>query len=165
MKVNRRLFFALGISLAIIALSWVYTIIQLNFARSKGIYATAEQGMLAFAEKYYSSDHNVEVLYAGPNWDKGKQPYHWYVIAEINASSRADGSELRHNGCDAPGLTFLQTRDGWVYVPEGAFPTFIGFWMKAFDLAGEGQRTPSTDLLPNHTTRLCDSDEMIYYGR
>ena len=164
-KVNRRLFFALGISLAIIALSWVYTITQLNFARSKGVYATAEQGMLAFADKYYTADRNLKILSAGPNSIKGSQPHFWYVIAEVHATSRADSSELKHNGCDAPGLAFLQTKEGWVYVPDGAFPGFIGFWMRVFNMAGEGQSTPSTDLLPDQPTRLCNSDESIWYGR
>lgn len=164
MKVMRRLLIALGIILVFIGLCWVYTTTQLNIARSKGIYASAEQGMLAFAEKHYSANHNVKILYAGPNDFKGRQPHDWFVIAEIHAASRADGSELKHNGCDAPGLPFLQTKDGWVYVPEGAFPGFVGFWMELFDMAGEGQPIPSTDLLPDHTTHLCDSDDMIYYG-
>jgi hypothetical protein len=164
MNIISRLSIALGFILAIIALSWVYTTVQLNIARSKGVYESAEQGMQAFAEKYYAADCNVKTLYAGPSFFNGRQRYHWYVIAEIYATSHADGSELRHNGCDAPGLAFLQTRDGWVYVPDGAFPGFIGFWMKAFGLAGEGQVTPNTDLLPDHTTWLCGSDDMIYYG-
>jgi hypothetical protein len=65
-----------------------------------------------------------------------------------HAAHRADGSTLGPNGCDAPESFFLETKEGWVYVSEGAFPTFSGFWMAVFDMAGEGQATPSTKRTP-----------------
>ena len=155
MKVIRWLFIALGGILAVIAFGWLYTSVQLNIASSKGMYATAEQGMLAKIEKHYSADRNVKILYAGTNSFDGSQPHVWYVIAEVRATSRADGSELGHNGCDAPGSYFLQTKEGWVYMPEGAFPEFIGFWMKIFDMAGEGQSIPSTNWAPDQPAQFC----------
>ena len=155
MRVINRLLIVPGIILAVIALCWMYTTVQLSFARSKGVYATAEQGMLARAEEHYSADREVKILYAGTNSFDGSQPHVWYVIAEIHATSRADGSELGRNGCDAPGSFFLQTKEGWVFVPEGAFPTFIGFWLKVFGMAGEGQSTPSTKWAPDQNPRFC----------
>ena len=156
MKVVRWLFIAVGIALAFIAFGWVYTTAQLRVASSKGVYATPEQGMLANAEKHYSADRNVKFLYAGTNSFDGSAPYVWYVIAEVRASSRADGSELGYKGCDAPGSFYLQTKEGWVHVPEGAFPGFMGFWMKVFDLAGPGQSTPSTNWAPDQPSRFCN---------
>jgi hypothetical protein len=44
---------------------------------------------------------------------------------------------------------------GWVHVPEGAFPEFIGFWMEVFGWAGEGQSTPSTNWAPDQPGRFC----------
>ena len=155
MKVIRRFLIALGIILAIIAFCWVYTAVQLRIARSNGVYATAEQGMLAKIEKQYSADRDVKILYAGPNSFTGRQPHVWYVIAEVRTTSRADGSKLGHNGCDSPGSYFLQTKEDWVYMPEGAFPDFIGFWMKLFDMAGEGQSAPSTDWMTVRQKRFC----------
>lgn len=157
MKSVCRLLISLGIILAFVTLSWGYTTVQVNVARSKGIYTSAEQGMLAHADKYYSADRNVKILYAGTNSFDGSKPHVWYVIAEIHATSRADGSDLGHNRCDAPGSYFLQTKEGWVHVPEGAFPTIIGFWMKIFGLAGEGQSTPSTSWAPDQPSRFCGS--------
>ena len=155
MKFMRWSLIFLGGILAFIAFCWVYTTVQLRLASSKGVYATAEQGMLANAEKHYSADRSVKILYAGTNSFDGSAPYVWYVIAEIRASTRADGSVLGHNGCDAPGSFYLQTKEGWVHVSEGAFPGFMGFWMKVFDLAGEGQSTPSTDWAPDQNPRFC----------
>jgi hypothetical protein len=155
MKHLRRLLITLGIIIAIVSFSWIYTTIQLNSARSKGVYNTPEQGMQALAEKYYTADRDVKILYAGTNSIDGSKPYIWYVIAEVRATARADGSDLGVNGCDAPGSFFLQTKAGWVHVPEGAFPTFMGFWMKVFDMAGEGQSTPSTDWGADKPEHFC----------
>jgi hypothetical protein len=101
---------------------WTYTSIQLKIARAEGVYETPEQAMRAKLEPYYSSDAQIKILHAGPNSRNGRRPYVWYVIAEVRASSRADGLPLGHNGCDAPGSYFLQTREGWVHVSEEAFP-------------------------------------------
>jgi len=155
MKVIRQLLIALGILVAIVPLSWVYTSVQLNIARSKGVYPSAEQGMLALVDKAYSADRQIKILYAGTNSFDGSEPHIWYVIAEVRATSRADGSEMGRNGCDAPGSFFLQTKDGWVHIGEGSFPTFMGFWMKVFGMAGEGQSTPSTNWAPNQNPQFC----------
>ena len=147
---------AFGVLAIVVGLSWIYTTVQLSLARARGAYPSAEVGMLARAEKYYSADRDVRILYAGTNSFDGSKPHIWYVIAEVHASARADGSDLGHNGCDAPGSFFLQTKDGsWVYVPEGAFPGFMGFWMEMFGLAGGGQSIPSTDWAANQPTRFC----------
>ena len=155
MKTFRFPLVALGIVIACAALSWVYTSAQLSIARSKGVYETAEQGMRALVDKRYTPDRQVKILYAGTNSFDGSKPYIWYVIAEVHASARADGSSLSEDGCDAPGSFFLQTKDGWVHVPEGAFPGFIGFWMGVFDMAGPGQSEPSTTWASDQPEHFC----------
>lgn len=155
MKVFRRLLILLGILVAIIPSAWIYTSVQLAIARSKGLYSSPEHGMRSIIDKGYTADRNVKILYAGTNSFDGSQPHIWYVIAEVRASARADGSALSSQGCDGPGSFFLQTRDGWAHVPEGAFPGFIGFWMKIFGMAGPGQFTPSTDWAPDQPAKFC----------
>lgn len=147
---------ALGIFTVVTGCFGLYTLATLAAARSTGAYPSAEAGMLANAERYYSNDRQVKILYAGTNSFDGSKPHIWYVIAEIHASARANGSKLGKNNCDAPGSFFLQTRDGnWVHVSEGAFPTLLGFWMEVFGLAGEGQSTPSTNWAPGQPARFC----------
>jgi hypothetical protein len=155
MKISRRLLILLGILAAIIPFAWIYTSVQLASARSKGLYSSPEQGMQAIIAKGYTADRKVKILYAGTNSFDGSQPHIWYVIAQVRASTRADGSALGKTGCDAPGLFFLQTKEGWVFVPEGAFPGFIGFWMNAFGMAGPGQSTPSTNWAPDQPAKFC----------
>src|SRR5512145_3129334 len=149
MKFSRRLLVTVGIILAIVPVSWLYTTLQLNHARSDGIYESAEIGMRTLIDQSYPADRQVKILYAGTNSPDGSIPYVWYVIAEVRASSRADGSSLSHNGCDAPGAFFLQTKEGWVTVPEEALPGFVGFWMNVFGMAGPGQAEPSTPQAPD----------------
>jgi len=137
------------------AFSWLYTTRVIANARENGEYTNAEEGMIALMDKYYPPDREVKIFYAGPNAHNGKKPYAWYVIAEVRASARADGSQMGLNGCDNPGTFFLQLKDGkWVHVGEGFFTTFMTSWMETFDLAGEGESTPTTDLL-NGPTQFC----------
>lgn len=137
--------------------AWLYTSLQLARARSHGAYATAEQAMLAEIEKGYIGVSQAEILYAGPNSFEDRQPHVWYVIAEVRAAARVDGSKIGRNGCDAPGSFYLQTADGWVHVPEGAFPEIVGFWMSVFGLAGPGLSSPTIDYAPSQPKRLCQS--------
>lgn len=155
MKLSRRVLIIVGILIAIVPVSWAYTSIQLSIARSKGVYTTPEQGMLALIDRNYAADKTVKILYAGPNARDGSEPHVWYVIAEVRASARADGSELGTNGCDAPGSFFLQTMDGWVHIPEGAFPGFIGFWMDVFHLSGDGLSKSTTPWTPGQEPDFC----------
>ena len=72
--------------------------------------------MLALMDKNYAPDHTVKIYAARPDAHDGSNPYVWYVIAEVRASARADGSELGHNGCDAPGTFFVQLKMGSGYM-------------------------------------------------
>lgn len=164
-EMNRWVLKIFGVALTFVAFAWFYTDAHLASAQAKGIYSSPEQGMQALTDKMYSTDRNMKILNAGPYFFNGRQPHVWYVIAEVHATSHADGSNLKSHGCESPGLAFIQTKEGWVHVPDLAFPGFIGFWMEVFDIAGEGNSTPSTDSLPDQPSRFCNSDEMIWHGR
>lgn len=139
----------------VILLSGFYTFVQLNIAGSKGIYETPEMGMQAIMDKFYSPDRQIKFLYAGTNSFDGSRPHVWYVIAEVRASSRSNGLPLSKNGCESAGLFFLDTKKGWVQVPEGAFPEFMGYWMNLLRIAGPGRSVPSTDWAPDQPDRYC----------
>jgi len=156
--------FALAVIIVLFAFSivvvfgaWSYTSLQLARARSHGVYTTAEEGMRELLGTGYAGITRVDILYAGPNSFNGSQPHVWYVIAEVRASRRADGLAVGDRGCDAPGSFFIQTKEGWVHVSEGAFPEFVGLWMSVFGLAGPGRSTPSTDWAPSQPARFCQS--------
>jgi hypothetical protein len=119
--------------------SWSYTTSRLELARREGIYPTAEEGMRTMIARDYVGLQKVEIEYAGPNAFDGGSPHVWFVIARVWADSRADESPLHEMGYDYPGSFFLHTREGWVHVPEGVFPEFIGFWMPVFGWAAPAE--------------------------
>jgi hypothetical protein len=133
-----------------------YTTLVVRQARARGLYPTAEAGMLQRIAENYEGIKRVTIIGAGPN--AGVDPHVWYVTAEVRADKRADGHPLGDHNCDAPGSFFLQTHGGWFYVPEGAFPGMLGKWMLKYNLAGPGQSVPSTDLLNNRPYRYCQYD-------
>lgn len=139
----------------LLIVGWGYTSAQLARASARGVYDSAEEGIRSRLEERYVGIERIDILYAGTNSFDGSRPQVWYVIAEVRARSRADGSSLGENGCDAPGSFFLQTEEGWVWVPEGAFPQIVGFWMDMFGMAGPGQSTPSTDWDPAQPAKFC----------
>ena len=147
---------AIALALVLVLGCWLYTVSQLERARSRGVYDSAEQGMRALIADGYEGISRVDILYAGPNAFDGSQPHVWYVVAEVRAAARADGSGMGRQGCDAPGSYFLQTKDGWLHVSEGAFPEVVGFWMRVFGLAGPGQAQPTHDWAPTQPARFCN---------
>ena len=127
--------------------SWVYTTIQLRIARTEGVFASAEDGMRTLVARGYVQPDDVEIVYAGTNSFDGSSPHVWYVIACVWGGHRADGSSVgaHTHGYDAPGSFFLNTKEGWVHVSEGAFPIIVGFWMRVYGLAGPGSTQPTHD--------------------
>ena len=139
-NIIRKLVMALAILGLMVVCAWGFTSFTVASARAKGEYDSAEAGMLALIDKNYAPDHTVKIWSARPDSHDGSNPYVWYVIAEVRASSRTDGSELGHNGCDAPGTFFVQLKEGkWVHIPEGLFIVFTPSLLDTFGFAGEGE--------------------------
>jgi hypothetical protein len=138
--------------------TYCYTAQVVSRARENGLYPTAEAAMQQLIFENYDDIERVKIFYAGPNNRDGSDPHVWFVIAEVHAKIRADGSTLGEHNCDAPGTFFLQTHDGWFHVPEGAFPGMLGKWMQSYGLAGPGQAVPSINLHNNRPYRYCQYD-------
>ena len=143
----------LGACAGVILLSRAYTIMILSQGSRLGAFPTAEEGMRALAAKTFPEEEDIQILYAGPNARDGSFPFIWYVIAEVR-TPLTPGERVH---CQAPGSFFLQTRQGWVHVSEGAFPEIVGFWMRIFGLAGPGQREPAVNWVPDQPKRFCQS--------
>jgi hypothetical protein len=131
----------------VVLLPWLYTVTALGIARHQGLYASAEAGMLNHIKKGYIQPDRYQIIYAGTNSFDGSNPHVWYVIACVWGGTRSDGSPVgsQRHVYDQPGNFFLNTRDGWVFMSEGAFPGLLGFFMKVYGLAGPGSAVPSHD--------------------
>ena len=132
----------------VVVSSWLYATTVLRFAEKAGVYASAEDGMRALITRGYVNPDDSQIIYAGTNSFDGSDPHVWYVIACVWGGHRVDGAATgaggRH-GYDQPGTFFLETKKGWVWISEGTFPVYLGFWMNVFGMAGPGSPVPSTD--------------------
>ena len=137
----------LACTIVICLCSLIYTTSMLLIARADGVYPSAEDGMLALIQKNYINPEQVEVIYGGPSAYENSKPQVRYVIACIWGGTRKDGKPVGSevNVYDQPGHFFLDTRAGWVFVPEGFMPDLLGFWMKVYGLAGPGISIPTYD--------------------
>jgi hypothetical protein len=147
-----KLAFTLGVPLLCLAtfllFTWVYVSAMLQVAQADGVYSSPEEGMLALIDQIYAYPYEVEIAYGGTNSFDGSDTHIRYVIVCVWGDKRKDGSPVgsERHAYDQPGSFFLNTKDGWVFMPEGAFPTFIGFWMNVYGLAGSGNSPPSHPL-------------------
>ena len=135
----------IGVSLLLIpviclATTFAYTHLQLALAKARdGVFTSPEEGMLNILQNSsaWVGVERVEIERAGQNSHSGKQPHVWFVTAKVYAERRWDGTTFGPGEYDYPGSYYLHTKEGWVHVPEGALPEFVGWGMELFDLAPE----------------------------
>ena len=114
----------------------LYAGFQIEKAKHEGIFPTAEAGMLSLIARTYSNIEGVEIDQVGTNSFDGSDSHIWFVEARVYAPRRADGKSTGEKGYDNPGSFFIHIDDGWVHVPEGAFPELVGWAMARFELYG-----------------------------
>jgi hypothetical protein len=102
--------------------TWCYTTALLQHATSKyGAYPSPEEAMSALLWDDQRPIEAQYLQYSGPSCLFGIcSPHIWFVHV---AGSGTGG-----------GAYFLHTQDGWVHMPEIAFPEIIGFGMILYGL-------------------------------
>jgi hypothetical protein len=123
---------------------FMFTKAAFVLASSGGIYPTAETGSIHQVQNGFQGIEKIKIDYAGPASFDGSQPHVWYVGWTVWAEKDEEGNPVRRalTNYRRGGGYWLHTKEGWVQMPEGAFPGFIGFWMRVYGFAGPGQRTP-----------------------
>jgi hypothetical protein len=114
---------------------WISATSTLALAKSNGIYATVEEAVIAQANQGWGGAEviRVENVHAGPNRRDGSQPYVWFGGATVYLDRVPEGG---HRTIYSTGSYYIHVREGWVFVPEGAFPEFIGWVMELYGLEG-----------------------------
>lgn len=115
--------------------SWVYAASQLTLAKSEGIYATVEEGVV---ERNSAGVGDAEVIRiegvrANVNQYDGSQPHVWFGTATVYLDRVPEGRSWDHYNA---GSYYIKVSEGWVHVPEGAFPEFIGWVMAFYNMEG-----------------------------
>jgi len=138
---RRRLLWAGFGLLALVSLiaigPFVYTKSQLALAKRGGIYATPEEAVLAHIgeSKGGAQVVKIEGFHVTPNWSDGRLPHVWFGGGRVWLDRVPTG--YHHDNYPA-GSYYLQVEEGWVHVPEGAFPGFIGRMMELYNLEAAG---------------------------
>jgi hypothetical protein len=112
---------------------WVYAASQLALAKNEGIYASVEEAVSVRSSQGWGGAQvvRVEDIYASINRFDGAQPHVWFGGARIYLDRVPLGGRWKQY---MTGSYYLRVKDGWVHVPEGALPEFIGWVMTLYDM-------------------------------
>jgi hypothetical protein len=120
---------------------WIYAVSQLAIAKNEGIYSTVEEAVISRNSQGWGGAEvlKVEGVRAGINQHDGSQPHVWFGGATVYLDRVPRGS---HRTQYSSGSFYLHVEEGWVHVPEGAFPGFIGWVMELYGLEGVNEWVP-----------------------
>jgi hypothetical protein len=138
----------IAIALGFTFWSWSFTTSRINAARSRGVFHSPSEGMLTLVQSEYVGIQEAKIVGTEQEiFPLVGGPHVWFVTACVWAESRADGSPVGSSTHDFDywGDYFLDTHEGWVWMPENSLPLFVGFWMPIFDLAGDDIAQPFHD--------------------
>jgi len=115
--------------------SWIYATSQLALAKNEGIYSTVEEAVIIKNSQGWGGAEviKLEDVRASVNQHDGSQPHVWFGGARVYLDRVPQGWDRTEY---SSGSYFLHVREGWVHIPEGAFPEFIGWVMELYGLEG-----------------------------
>ncbi len=140
--IRKRSFPATRIGLGLVALIpmffvciWIYAASQLALAKNEGIYSTVEEAVIHKNSQGWGGAEviKLEDVRASVNQHDGSQPHVWFGGARVYLDRVPQGWNRTEYSA---GSYFLHVKEGWVHVPEGAFPEFIGWVMELYGLEG-----------------------------
>ena len=115
--------------------TWIYAVSQLALAKKEGIYDSVEEAVVIMGSQGWGDAEvlRVEDVRASINRHDGSHPHVWFGGASIYLDRVPQGLDRTHY---LSGSYYLHVEEGWVHVPEGAFPGFIGWVMELYGLEG-----------------------------
>lgn len=120
---------------------WAYAVARLEMAKREGVYASPEEAVRTRAAAVEGLEvESLKMIYSGPNDHDGELPHVWFAGADVIYDRPHPYTGRRTVSI---GSFYIQVEDGWVLVPEGAFPTLIGRLMAIYHLEGVGAGAPA----------------------
>ena len=125
---------AAALILIFFACCLVYAASQLAWAKNEGIYPTVEEAVIRRNSQGWGGARvvRIENVRAEPN-SRNAQPHVWFGTATVYMDRAPQGRTWDHY---LAGSFYIHVREGWVHVPEEAFPEFIGWVMELFNMEG-----------------------------
>ena len=140
--IEKRSIPAIWIGLGLVALIpmfsvfiWIYAASQLALAKNEGIYSTVEEAVIIKNSQDWGGAEvlRLEDVRASVNQHDGSQPHVWFGGARVYLDRVPQGWDRTEY---SSGSYYLHVKEGWVLVPEGAFPEFIGWVMELYGMEG-----------------------------
>jgi hypothetical protein len=102
-------------------------------AKNNGIYPSVEEGVIQRNSQGWGGAQVVKLedIQASVNQHDGSQPHVWFGMARVYLDRIPQGWDRTNY---SSGSYYLHVKEGWVHVPEGAFPEFIGWVMDLYNL-------------------------------
>jgi len=126
----------------LVAGPWAYAVARLEMAKREGVYATPEEAVRARAATVEGVEvERIQMMWDGPSDPDGTLPHVWFAGANVIYDRPHPYTGRRFNSM---GSYYIRVEEGWVHVPEGAFPTLIGRLMTIYHLEGAGDNAPAT---------------------
>jgi hypothetical protein len=115
---------------------WAYAVGQIELAKSEGIYGSPEEAIIARHSQGWGGARvvSIENVHASTNRRDGSMEHVWFGGAEITLDRIPQGGRRSNY---STGSFYLHVRDGWVHMPEGAFPPLVGWLMEIYNLEGQ----------------------------
>jgi hypothetical protein len=135
---RRTLWFGVGLAALIptfFLCIWVYAASQLALAKNRGVYPTVKEAVILKNSQGWGGAEVVEVtnVRASVNQHDGSQPHVWFGGARVYLDRVPEGWDRTEY---SSGSYFIHVKDGWVHMPEGAFPEFVGWVMELYGMEG-----------------------------
>ncbi len=117
---------------------WLYATSQIALAKHEGVYPSPEEAVVSRLSRGKGGAEVVKLegVRASINQHDGSQPHVWFGGARVYLDRIPLGG-TRDNY--SAGSYYIQVEDGWVHMPEGAFPDFVGWVMELYGLEGVGE--------------------------
>jgi hypothetical protein len=115
--------------------TYAYAARQIALAKNRGVYPTVEEAVIGTYNHPYKEAQVVRIGIqgCGPIDPGGRVPFVWFCTARVRYDRVVEG----HDWSTAlAGSYFLHIRDGWVFMPESAFPAFVGSVMARHHMEG-----------------------------
>jgi len=139
-KRRRNRLLRIGAVLAALVLSYfvclyTYAVVRITQARHQGVYPTAEAAAIAtYSQGFGGAEvRSIDVINCGPNEPSGRPAFIWFCTALVTMDQAPSGYE---RSTFLNGSFFIQLQDGWVFMPEQAFPELVGHAMSFYHLEG-----------------------------
>jgi hypothetical protein len=117
------------------AFIWMYAASHLALAKNEGIYPSVQEAVIERTIKGWDEAEVVSIqkIKVGPNRGDGVQPHVWFGSAWVHLDRVPQDLDKPYY---LSGSFYLRVREGWVHIPEDAFPEFIGWVMELYNMEG-----------------------------